>query len=753
MDSSMARPPNGASGDEDFAFAPEDDGQAAPEASSGRRLQVLSVDDDASFQRTLSYTLARYRYQGQPVELLTASSAAEGARVLAGDRDIAVVLLDVVMESDDAGLRLVKSLREVIGNAEIRIVLLTGQPGMAPMQTALDRLDINDYWLKTELTTERLYGVLTSALRAWEQLIALSRARRGLQMIVEASSSLIHARSLQEFSTRVVQELARLLGLTPEGIVCVQEGSDGDPLSATIVGAAGRFGQLIASRLSVLEEGRIRQLLARALEEHRNMEDDTGQVLYFPGGAEGPHGATYLATRRPLDATEHELLRVFASNINAGLVSIALVSRLDRMAFEDELLGMPNANALVRVLEEFLAVPPPRDHALLLIDLDQYSESCLSLGISQGDQLLRRMANRLRRRFPSPAVVARLHDDTFGILGPGAMLGMECVSHLEAEDPDDPDFPPFISVCAARIDLDHYNGSARSAMAVGSLLLKQARRQGLSQIIGYEAGMEVAADKRYTLSHDLYHALRSDEIHIALQPQVDLASGRVVGAEALARWTKRDGTSIPPSEFIPMAEANGLIVPLGRRIIELACIALARLGSAGFGNIPVAVNVSALQLARDGFLNDLRATVELHGLPPSLLEIEVTESIAMDERTGTSNLLEQLRDTGFPLAIDDFGTGYSSLSYLRSLPATTLKIDRSFVHEIGNTPERLAIADMIIRLGQRFDMRLVAEGVETPAQRDWLTERGCHQAQGYLFGRPQPLSDLMTRLKGWQTNP
>lgn len=737
--------------DDVFAFAEEEAAPSAAhgqEATGGPLLRVLSVDDDPAFQDSLRYSLAGYRYRDQRIELLTAASANQAAGLLAAERDIAVVLLDVVMESDDAGLRLVKSIRELIGNAEIRIILLTGQPGVAPMQASLAGLDINDYWLKTDLSRERLHGIVTSALRAWEQINALNRARRGLQMIVEASNSLTASRTLHDFSGRVVKELARLLHLAPEGVVCVQDMPGSDPLSAVIVGAAGRYSHLVADRLAVLDDARIRSMLGHALSAKASFADTESQVLYFPGNGDGPHGATYVATRRTLDDTELELLRVFASNINSGLINVSLVSQLDRMAYEDALLGIPNGNAMLRALDSVLALPPPRDRALLFVDLDQYSESCLSLGIEQGELLLAKIAHRLKRCFPPPALVARLHDDTFAILGPAAALGIEHIDRLESEDPDAPDVAPFISIGAARIDLDDYDGPAKAAMATGSLLLKQTRRQGLSQVTQYVRGMETPHNQRFTLSRELHRALRSDEIGIALQPQYDLASGRIVGAEALARWTRPDGSQIPPAAFIPMAEANGLIAPLGTRIVELGCRALARLAAAGFPNLPIAVNVSALQLARNSLLDELSTLLDRYRLDPAMLELEVTESIAMDDRYATGDMLIRLRDAGFPIAIDDFGTGYSSLAYLRTLPAHTLKIDRSFVQEIGSTPERQTIADMIIGLGRRLDMRVIAEGVENTDQANWLKLRGCHHAQGYLFARPEPLDALIARLAG-----
>ncbi|RYZ12980.1 MAG: EAL domain-containing protein [Comamonadaceae bacterium] len=743
-------PPTGLDDGEGFAFEPESPQRAGMHGddAASPALTILMVDDDADFQRSLRLALADFEFQGRPVELLLASTATEAAHLLCHREDIALVLLDVVMETDDAGLRLVRNVREVLGNAAVRIVLLTGQPGLAPMKNTLGQLDISDYWLKTELSVERLHGVLNSNLRTWEQIRALGRARRGLQSIVEASNSLNRAQTLADFSQRVMKELAGLLQLAPDGVVSVQDlGGDRAPVDARIIGAAGRLGHLVGDRLSAMADTTVRDQLVDALTRRSNVESSTSKVLYFGGGEQGLHAATYLATGRPLDATERELLRVFATNIHSGLINVALTSELERTAYEDPLLGIPNANAMIRSIEAVMEMTGPRHRAVLFLALDQYSASCLSLGMEQGDLTLRRMAARLHQVFTPPSLVARLHDDTFAILGPSSLLQQERIDELDAADTDDPAHQPFISVRAARLDLDRFDGSARGAMAAGVLLLRRARALGAIQMLEYPPGLQIEMSQRFTRSQELYRALQNDEIHIELQAQVELATGRVIGAEALARWTRADGSRIPPGDFIPIAEANGLIVPIGRRVLELACKALVRLREAGFPDLPVAVNVSALQLTHRDFMQELLEIARVHGVPHRLIEIEITESAAIRDHEADGALLRGLQDAGFPIAIDDFGTGYSSLGYLRSMPATTLKVDRCFVEEIGTIPRHMVIADMIIALGHRLKMRVLAEGVETQAQADWLREHACGHAQGYHFGRPEALDAFVERVR------
>lgn len=745
-------PPGGGSTsgphDDAFRFAPEDAPQES-RASGGapRPPVILMVDDDVEFQRSMRLALASFEFQSQPVRILAASSAAEAGQVLASTPDVAVMVLDVVMESDDAGLRLVRSVREVLGNAEVRIVLVTGQPGMAPMGQSLSQLDISDYWLKTDLTFERLHGVLTSSLRTWQQIRALQQARKGLQIIVEAGNCLARARSLPDFSQRMILELARLLGLDPEGLVCVQEDRAApDPLSARVTGAAGRLAGTVNQPLASLDEPPIRDQLLRALQERTDIETASSRVLFFPGAEHGPHAATYIATGRPLDHTEQELLRVFATHINSGLINVSLTSRLDRIAYEDEQLGLPNANALVRSVAAVLETTGRRDRGILFIELDQYSASCLSLGMEQGDIMLQKMARRLRAAFPPPAMVARLHDHTFAVLGRTALLRQDVVDALESLDPEHPDQPSYIQLRTARVDLDRYRGTARDAMAIGALLLRRAQQRGTVELVDYQPELEQEMHQRFTLSRELYRALQGSEIGIELQPQIDLRTGRIIGAEALARWTRADGTRVPPCDFIPLAEANGLIVPMGERVLELACQALAELRHAGHGDICIAVNVSALQLARRSFTPEVLAITRRYGVSPGQLEIEITESAAIENHEANGQVLRGLREAGFSIAIDDFGTGYSSLAYLRSMPVNTLKVDRHFISEIGTTPHQHMIADMIIGLGRRLNMQVLAEGVESEAQANWLVEHACPRAQGYFFARPEPLPAFMQRL-------
>ncbi|CDZ66120.1 Response regulator/GGDEF/EAL domain protein [Neorhizobium galegae bv. orientalis] len=730
-----------------FEFHPEPAAQTGaspdPFQTEMRDFTILSVDDDEMFQNSLRLSLSGFTYRGVAPRILMAASAIEAAKLLLETPSIAVLLLDVVMETDDAGLRLVRTIREVLGNSQLRIVLLTGQPGIAPMQSSLETYDIADYWLKTDLTNERLHSILTANLRTFEQIDVLNRARRGLQSIVEASNSLARSSGFEDFSRRMIHELAALLGVSEDGIVCVRGRDREQP--PKIIGSAGRFATVLNQTLDTIDDESIRDLIQRSLDEQASIETTKAQVLFFQGQAVAPPAAAYIATNRRIDDTERELLRVFATNIGTGLINVALTSQLDRIAYEDGLLEIANGNALKRGIQAALEVPPPRRRKVLFIELNQYARSCISLGVEQGDHLLRAFVKRLAAAFPPPCMIARLHEDVFAVLGPEYLVRIEYVNRLEAgaHSPE----ALFFGAEAASLDLNHFS-SAQTVIANGLLLLKKAGLKGTSgQLIEYDPNVEDETRRRLALSQQLYKALLNREISVVFQPQIDLTDNRIVGAEILARWTRPDGSVVFPADFIPLAEANGLIVPLGQQILEQACSALRSMSEAGFASVTIAVNVSPIQLGRKEFIDELIATTRRYGLSPDRLELEITETVAMEEHQHANNMLSILKSEGFTIAIDDFGTGYSSLTKLRSFEAATLKIDPSFIADLGESSQSDMIVEMIIQLGERMNMRVLAEGVETEQQAEWLRSRKCILAQGYLYARPEPFEQFLARLQ------
>jgi len=249
------------------------------------------------------------------------------------------------------------------------------------------------------------------------------------------------------------------------------------------------------------------------------------------------------------------------------------------------------------------------------------------------------------------------------------------------------------------------------------------------------------------MMHALRTAFEEKELFVVYQPQIDLATRLPVGAEALLRWRTKDGTFIPPDRFIPIAEYSGLIIEIGERVMREACHELVRLQDLGYNELTMSINVSQVQFRHPRFLDMLGKVLEETQVPASRVELEITESIAMEEPDALIQLLGQIKQTGVSIAIDDFGTGFSSLSYLQRLQVDRLKIDRGFVTEITNASRGSSIAEMVIQLGRNLGLSVVAEGVEDERQASILSALGCPLAQGYLFARPMTVDQLTAWLK------
>jgi EAL domain-containing protein (putative c-di-GMP-specific phosphodiesterase class I) len=273
----------------------------------------------------------------------------------------------------------------------------------------------------------------------------------------------------------------------------------------------------------------------------------------------------------------------------------------------------------------------------------------------------------------------------------------------------------------------------------------QAKENGRQSYQYFKPAMNARAVERRSIEEGLRRALERNELSLEYQPKVDFKTGAIAGAEALLRWTHPTRGSVSPAQFIPVAEECGLILPIGRWVLHEACKQARAWAIAGLPRMSMAVNVSAKQFRGDSFLRDLRATLEETGLDPCLLELELTESVLMKHAESAASILATLRDSGVQVAIDDFGTGYSSLSYLRKFPIDCLKIDQSFVGRIGLAADDASIVTAVISMAGSLKLRVVAEGVETLEQAEFLRAQACDQAQGYFYSRPV-ISEQFARL-------
>ncbi|MDZ7919750.1 bifunctional diguanylate cyclase/phosphodiesterase [Rhodoferax sp.] len=543
--------------------------------------RLLVVDDEPDVHRATTFALAGVRILGRALQFLHAYSASEASKILNTERDVAVVLLDVVMEREDAGLALVKTIRQDLRLSELRIILRTGQPGYAPEIETIHDFDINDYKTKSELTRTKLYATVTAALRAYEQ-----------------------------------------------------------------------------------------------------------------------------------------------------------IRKLDELAFYDRLSCLPNRNKFIDLAEERLKNQPAADDVIAILDIDDFSEINDALGHQQGDRLLQSVADRLKVELGPEVILARIGSDTFGLMGEQSVVNPLRVLAMFREPFQVQDDSMVVTATMGLTKLLSDGVSGRDALKDANIALKRAKKSRRGSFVMFSSEMGSDIRERVRLLQSLRSAVESERLFIVYQPQINLNSGQVVGMEALIRWRNEDGTFVPPDRFIPLAEASGMIIAIGDWVLRMSCHELGRLQAMGLTDLRMSVNVSQIQFRHPEFLDKLNAALLDTGIRPNCLELEITESVAMEDADFMLETLNLVRELGISIAIDDFGTGYSSLSQLRQLPIDRLKIDRAFVSELQKDMCGGHIASMVIELGRNLNLTVIAEGIEDEAQAQALRALGCHEGQGYLYAKP-----------------
>ncbi len=423
---------------------------------------------------------------------------------------------------------------------------------------------------------------------------------------------------------------------------------------------------------------------------------------------------------------------------------------LTQLALHDTLTRLPNRLLLEdRIGQKIAKAQRDGGHfALMFLDLDGFKPVNDAFGHHVGDQLLRAVAQRLRDNMRTEDTLARIGGDEFVLL-------------MKLRDPEDA-----ASVASQQIALlaepFHVKGEElRISGSIGIALypgdgqnqqellinadaaMYHAKGSGKNAYSFFEQSMNTNARNHLQMLQDLRSALERKEFLLHYQPKFAAHDGRLIGAEALLRWRHPQRGMVMPDEFIAIAERTGLIVPIGEWVLDEACRQMSLWYAQGHHDWRVAVNLSALQFCHAGLVDCVAATLARHGLPANCLTLEITETTAMRDADSSLAILGQLADMGVDLSIDDFGTGYSSLLYLKRLPANELKIDRGFVRDLEQDSDDAAIVSAIVALGQALDLRIVAEGVETPRQQDFLTRLGCDSLQGYLLGQPCPPEQIL----------
>lgn len=432
--------------------------------------------------------------------------------------------------------------------------------------------------------------------------------------------------------------------------------------------------------------------------------------------------------------------------------------RINNLAFFDPLTQLPNRRLLQDRLEHALATSQRQQNlgALLFIDLDDFKTLNDNRGHHVGDLLLISVAGRLKQAVRSQDTVARLGGDEFLVVLEG--LDQELNTAATQAQQIAEKILTSLNHAYQLEGQEYFNSPSIGISLFGDQslniddLLKQAdqamyhaKAAGRNTLRFFDPAMQTITAQRFALQNEIREALQQQQFQLYYQPQLD-QQGRVVGAEALIRWLHPQRGMVPPLDFIPIAEESGLIMALGNWIVEAACIQLIRWSQLPHtAHLVLSINVSARQFQHPQFVTQVLAIIERSGADPSKLTLELTESMLIDNPQDIITKMDALKTRGITFSLDDFGTGYSSLSYLKRLPISELKIDKSFVNDILTDANDAAIARMIIRLAQSMELTVIAEGVETKAQRDWLEAEGCFKYQGYYFGRPVAIENFPLR--------
>jgi diguanylate cyclase (GGDEF)-like protein len=428
----------------------------------------------------------------------------------------------------------------------------------------------------------------------------------------------------------------------------------------------------------------------------------------------------------------------------------AAQEQISHMARHDALTNLPNRTLFREQLEKALRLARRSDQlAVLCLDLDHFKDINDSLGHPVGDVLLKEVAQRLGECITEHDTVARLGGDEFAIVqfcsdcDPSAVASL--ASHVveKVSAPYEIAGHQLVIGVSIGISLAPEDGkNPDELLKKADLALYRAKEDGRGTYRFFETGMDARAQARRLLELDLRAALKRGEFEVYYQPIRDVAKDVVVSFEALARWNHSLRGMISPANFIPLAEETGLIVPIGEWVLRQACT-----DAAGWSqDVGVAVNLSPVQFKNPNLVSTVKEALRASGLPAHRLELEITESVLLQNSEATLSVLHELRGFGVRISLDDFGTGYSSLSYLRSFPFDKIKIDRSFVTELATRDDSMAIVRAVTGLGKSLGIVTTAEGVETDAQFDLLRREGCTQAQGYLFSRPRPAADVENML-------
>jgi diguanylate cyclase (GGDEF)-like protein len=692
---------------------------------------LLIVDDDPLLRGMSARTLLHAGF--------TVREAANGEEALSAmaERTFDLVLLDVVMPGLD-GYEICQKIRAMPGGARIPILMLTGLNNTASIELAY-RHGATDFITKP-INWTLLSHKVRYALRASAASEAMLHGRESLAR-AQSLAAMGNWTVLPDGRMEASAQLLRLFGM---------------PVVVGDVSYADTFLEI------VLEEDRDTVRRARA----HLLADGTPYQLTFRVRRQDGAVRTLFEQAAPLQAGPGDPTRI--EGITQDITErVQAEERIQQLAHYDAVTGLPNrqffAELAVPSLER--AARAGAGCAVMHLDIDRFKEVNDALGRAGGDAALKAVAERLRSwtRNTDLAAVDQTPAERGMLAGVGGNGFTLLITDLAGQEQATLVAQRLLKAIAQPIVVDSHSLELTSSVGIAFFpndahelprllrcaeqALNAAKEAGRSQHRFFDEHMNARAASRLRLESDLRRAIEREELSLHFQPKVDANSGAIVGAEALLRWQHPERGLVPPQQFIEVAEESGLILPLTDWVLERACRSLREWRDGGLKGIPLSVNLAAPSLTSMALLGKLDALMGRFDLRPPSLILEITETILMQEVESGIALLQTLRERGYGVSLDDFGTGYSSLSYLKRFPLDELKIDRAFVTDAAIGGRDSALAAAIIALGRELGLHVVAEGVETREQSDFLLRRGCNVQQGYLFSKPVPGGEFARLLR------
>ncbi|UCG73491.1 MAG: EAL domain-containing protein [Chromatiales bacterium] len=676
---------------------------------------VLVADDDATFRLLYEQTLGAAGFQ--------VVTCADGHEVLAAidGRWPDILLLDVEMPGLD-GFDVCKKIRKQYPDFPAPVVMITGNDKVEAVKRAYE-VGATDF-IHKPVTWAALPFKLHYLLRSYRALLDVRADERKMRALLEAIPELIF----------VVDQTGTIL----------------ESLSGPVSGAPtpDLAGRRLEAVLPPDTANDARESLHAALA--------SGQLqTYTYAWQDGRTFETRMVANSA--TTVVTLIRDISEQV-------ASEKRIKQLAYYDQLTGLPNRQQFIRDLRRALARAARGEQklAVLFLDLDRFKRINDTLGHTVGDALLKSVAERLgasvrledtvgriRLDIPQPTELARLGGDEFVIL----IAGLDEVGEVEKivtriraalTEPFSYEGHQFVITPSIGVAMYPDHGRSMEELLMhADMAMYQAKAAGRNGHRFFSSSKNTRSLERLDLENELRAALEEGAFSLHYQPKVDIASWQVVGCEALLRWQHPERGWISPGEFVPLAEETGLILPLGRWVVEETCRQLKAWHAAGFDDLTVAVNVSSQQFTQSDLLDSVLQIIWAAGLKAQCLEVEITESLLMQNVDETRDVLRKFREAGIKLTVDDFGTGYSSLSYLTQFPLQSLKIDRSFVRNLHVNRQDAAICSAIIAMSKELGLQVVAEGVELEEQLDYLRQHECDQIQGFLFSKPLPADEFI----------